>query len=299
MPSPSTSERTTFSLDVLGRYVCNGLDEATRSADQTATRPDGSPQHDARPFDIIVVGGGTFGAAVAAHLFNADKAHHHRILVLEGGPFVLTEHVQDLPMVGLNVPGATSIAALRSVGQDRKPREEVWGLAWHSSTAFPGLDYCPGGRSLYWGGWSPQLLDSETPTTGSARALWPQAVVDDLNTRYFQEAAEQIGVDETNDFIFGALQNALRQQLFDGLVAAGATDAIDLSSLPDPPAVRALGSSPKPEDLLRLLGLPTAPPKAPKTQDLRNMLKLEAPLAVQAQTSPGSFPSTSSGLFPS
>src|SRR5574337_158086 len=98
MPTPSNSERTTFSLDVLGRYVCNGLDEATRSADRTATRPDGSPQNDARPFDIIIIGGGTFGAAVAAHLFNADKAHRHRILVLEGGAFVLTEHVQDLPM---------------------------------------------------------------------------------------------------------------------------------------------------------------------------------------------------------
>src|SRR5438128_1978457 len=208
---------TDFTRDVLGRYVCTGLDEALRSADKNGRRPDGSPQHDARPFDVIVVGGGTFGSAVAAHIFSADKAHRHRILVLEGGPFVLTEHVQDLPMIGLNVPGATSIAELRRTGQNGKPREQVWGLAWHSSTPFPGLAYCIGGRSLYWGGWSPQLLASETPTGGAARAVWPQAVVDDLNNRYFAESAEQIGVDQTNDFIFGELQNALRQQLFDGL----------------------------------------------------------------------------------
>src|SRR6266849_6278696 len=136
MPSPIDSERTTFSLDVLGRFVCNGLDEAMRSADRNAKRRDGSPQNDARPFDVIVIGGGTFGSVVASHIFNADTAHRHRILVLEGGPFVLTEHVQDLPMLGLNVPSATSIADLRSTGSADKPRQQVWGLSWHSSTPF-------------------------------------------------------------------------------------------------------------------------------------------------------------------
>src|SRR6266571_854081 len=125
MASPTTSERTSFSLDVLGRYVCNGLDEALHSADRTARRPDGSPQNDARPFDIIVLGGGTFGAAVASHIFNADRSHRHRVLVLEGGPFLLTEHVQDLPMVGLNVPGATSIAALRGAGDVEPDHRQV------------------------------------------------------------------------------------------------------------------------------------------------------------------------------
>src|SRR2546425_12930869 len=76
---------TDFTRDVLGRYVCNGLDEALRSADKNGRRPDGSPQHDARPFDVIVLGGGTFGSAVAAHLFGVDKAHRRRVLVLEGG----------------------------------------------------------------------------------------------------------------------------------------------------------------------------------------------------------------------
>src|SRR5437660_1587174 len=283
MASPTTSERTSFSLDVLGRYVCNGLDEALHSADKTARRPDGSPQNDARPFDVIVVGGGTFGSAFASHLFHADVAHRHRVLVLEGGPFVLTEHVQDLPMLGLDVAGASSIADLRQAGLDKLARNEVWGLAWHANTKFPGLAYCVGGRSLYWGGWSPRLLDEEMPTSGSAH-VWPANVVADLNNRYFQESSEQIGVDSTNDFIFGPLQNALRQQLFDGLTANEVTDAIPLSQLPDHPAVR--GKHPTVADLLDLLGLTSGGTRG----ELLNQLKIEAPLAVQTRTLSGLLP---------
>src|SRR5260370_17288156 len=104
MASPTNSERTTFSLDVLGRYVCNGLDEALHSADRNARRPDGSPQNDARPFDIIVLGGGTFGAAVASYIFHADKAHRHRGLALEPGPFLLTHHLHHLPTIAPTRP---------------------------------------------------------------------------------------------------------------------------------------------------------------------------------------------------
>ena len=49
---------TTFSLDDIGRYVCNTLDEASASQD-SATHPD------ARPFDFIVIGGGACGACCA------------------------------------------------------------------------------------------------------------------------------------------------------------------------------------------------------------------------------------------
>ena len=280
---------TDFTRDVLGRYVCNGLDEALRSADKNGRRPDGSPQHDARPFDVIVVGGGTFGSAVAAHLFSVDKAHQRRILVLEGGPFVLTEHVQDLPMVGLDVPVPTSIADLRQAGQDRVARNEVWGLAWHSGTTFPGLAYCVGGRSLYWGGWSPRLLDSEMPMNGTSPNPWPRAVVADLNARYFDEATEQIGVDETNDFIYGPLQNALRQQLFEGINGKQVTDAVPLAELPPHPAVRNRPTAPTRQELFDLLGLSTAPATL-SVQHLQNLLKLEAPLAVQTRTLSSFFP---------
>ena len=282
MKTSPTAQYTDFSRDVLGRFMCNGLDEALRSANPQATRPDGSPQNDARPFDIIIIGGGTFGAAVAQHLFALDQKHSHRILVLEGGPFVLPEHVQNLPMLGLDVPTATSIANLRGSGQDRVARNEVWGLAWHSNVDFPGLAYCVGGRSVFWGGWGPQFLAEEMPTD-----RWPGAVVNDLNNRYYREASLQTGVNETNDFIFGPLHEALREQLFAGLTAGKVADAIPLAQLPlvyDVPARAAVAAG------AVAAGTPSRGSSVTIGADGQNIWKLEAPLAVQSRTRAGFFP---------
>src|SRR3954467_13865006 len=117
MATSPRSQSTDFTRDVIGRYVCNGLDEAKRSADPTVIRPDGRAQIEARDFDLIVIGGGTFGAVLAEHLSFRDRARRHRVLVLEAGPVVLAEHVQNLPVLGLNVPGATSIQDLKAAGQ--------------------------------------------------------------------------------------------------------------------------------------------------------------------------------------
>jgi choline dehydrogenase-like flavoprotein len=277
MPTSPRAQRTDFSLDIAGRYTCNGLDEALASLGPGA-----------RPFDLIVVGGGSFGAALAQQLFANDHAQVHRILVLESGPLALPEHVQNMPLQGLGVPPATTIAQLRSQGLDGQPRAEVWGLAWHSSTPFPGLAYCLAGRSLYFGGWSPQLLNNEMPTAANAPSRWPQAVVNDLNNRYFAESAAQIGTEETNDFIFGPLQNALRQALYDGINNGAITEAIPLANLPDHPVLRGNPGA-NAARLLELLGNPPGTGGV-SVQDLRNLLKLEAPLAVQGQTLPGFFP---------
>lgn len=283
-PSPMTTD---FSRDVLGRYVCNGLDEALRSTNRTIVRPDGRPQIEARDFDLIVIGGGTFGAVVAEHMSFRNRAREHRILVLEGGSLVLPEHVQNLPVLGLNVPSATTIADLRNANQygPGKPQQEVWGLPWHSAHAFPGLAYCVGGRSLYWGGWSPELLIEELPVPP-----WPQPVVNELGATngYFRQASDQIGTSETNDFIFGELHRAIRAQLFAGLQAKHVSDAVPLDLLPEHPVVRYAASPPSIQKLAELLEVPAGTPP-PSKADALNELKLEAPLAVQGQAGHAGF----------
>jgi hypothetical protein len=74
MPTSPRAQRTDFSLDIAGRYTCNGLDEALASLGAGA-----------RPFDLIVLGGGSFGAALAEQLFANDLAQVHRILVRRAG----------------------------------------------------------------------------------------------------------------------------------------------------------------------------------------------------------------------
>jgi choline dehydrogenase-like flavoprotein len=245
MTSP-TAQYTDFSRDVLGRYVCNGFDEAMQSTQGAG----------ARPFDVIIVGGGSFAAALAQHILYRDAFRNHRVLVLEAGPFVLPEHVQNLPTLGLNAPGPTTT-------DPGVPRAEVWGLPWRSSVpgGFPGLAYCVGGRSLFWGGWSPRLLAAETPAD-----RWPSDVLDDLNKPkgYFDQSARQIGTDATNDFVFGKMHKALRKKLFDGINAGGVTDAVPFAELPK---------------LVQVSGVSA------------DEAKLEAPLAVQGRP-------PRSGFFP-
>jgi choline dehydrogenase-like flavoprotein len=285
----SASQPTEFALDVLGRYVCNSFDEALASSDAgfraMARDVQGNPlqpRGDLRPFDFIVIGGGTFGAAVAEHLWFRSTGRSERILVLEAGPFLLAEHLQNLPSLGLG--------------------REVWGLPWNSDPALgyvdSGLAYCVGGRSLWWGGWSPRFLDSETPA-----GVWPQAVLDDLNAKklpngdkgYFRQSGQQIGVTETNDYIFGELHNALREQLFGAITSGSVSDAMDLAALPDGPTYEILDTPPSLTDLATMLGVPLPSPlpagaaATALEAELRAKLKLEAPLAVQARPGHAGF----------
>lgn len=184
---PLGTENTTFTRDVFGRYTCNTLQEALDST-----------TNGGKPFDVVIIGGGSFGGVMAHQLFQLDsRLRQHRILVLEGGPFLIPEHVQNLPPIGGDL-----LAEVRRV---------PWQVSPASKTlTFPGLAYCLAGRSLFWGGWSPQLTDSEL-------ANWPAPVVKDMKDIFFTEAKRQLGTDVTNDFIFGTLHDKLRARLFSGI----------------------------------------------------------------------------------
>src|SRR6476659_10952199 len=252
----NATERTTFTRDVQGRYLCNTFEEAE------AWRSAGG-----KPFDIIVVGGGTFGSAIAEHIWFRQRQAGRglRTLVVDTGLFTVPEHVQNTGVLGFADP-ATPFLLDENLPQAEQLRNEGWGVPWKSSIPFKGLAYTVGGRSLYWGGWSPRLLDEEMTS-------WPPSTVGDLQSRYFDESSRQIGVDEANDFIFGQLQNALRMQLFDNLATVPA--AIPLATLPPSPLLKP-GADPA-----QLLGLSST--GGLSQADLLNLLKLEAPLAVQAR----------------
>src|SRR5947209_4388840 len=254
------SPETIFTRDILGRYVCNTFTEAMNSG----------------PFDVVIIGGGTFGLALAQDLYfrskrfdrgpgsvlqDVFKPSKFRILVLEAGPFALPEHVQDIPSLGLFAPGpnlpnplGSSLPATRqqliNQGMDRQPILENWGLPWNSAEPFGGLAYCLGGRSLYFGGWSPQYLDSEMHTAPvgvvTAQTLWPPSGVQDLQVRFFQEAAEQTGVTTSNDFINGTLNDYYRQQLLQGY--ANIPHAIPLAQLAGRPPCSIHSGGPRPQE---------------------------------------------------
>jgi choline dehydrogenase-like flavoprotein len=277
------SETTTFTLDNMGRYLCNTLQEALDSTGQTVAGK-------RRDFDVIVVGGGSFGSVVANGLFMRDPTRSRRILVLEQGPFVLPEHVQNLPFLG-GEPGL------------RVP----WVVRQGSDLGYAGLIYAVGGRSLTWGGWSPELLrdepagadESVVPGGNDEMTGWPPAVAADLQDPYFYDAGDQIGVNATNDFVYGPLHQALRQMLFDGITAGsgagGPFASLPLAALRNHPVVRVFrrrnGRAPTIAELRGFLSLqPPAGGGGPSRVDLLRMLKLEAPLSVETVAEPGLFP---------
>jgi hypothetical protein len=265
-----SSESTSFTLDNMGRFLCNTLQEARESTGQGVGGR-------TRDFDVIIIGGGTFGSVVAEHLFIADTTRSRRILVLEAGPFVLPEHVQNMPFMG----GAPDM---------RVP----W--ANHPALNYAGLLFAIGGRSLSWGGWSPEMLDEEL-------AAWPPSTRDALRPAaaqgYFAQASRQIGVKDTNDFIYGPLHTALRKQLHDGLKLPGNETGFAFADLLDHPAIRYPDPGEPPVDakLLRdWLGLPAT--DTTSLADLHELFKLEAPLAVQSTTLPGLFPTNKFSAVP-
>src|SRR5438445_13377020 len=93
MPQPLRAEFTTFTLDTMGRYLANTLQEAIDSSHQTI----GESRRD---FDVIVDGGGSFGSVLAERLFLNDSTHSYRILVLQAEPLLLAAHTQNLAFLG-------------------------------------------------------------------------------------------------------------------------------------------------------------------------------------------------------
>lgn len=186
-------QQTTFAVDALGRFTCSTWDEATGSG--------GSP------FTAIVVGAGMYGAYCAAKIFRRHPGA--RVLLLDAGRFLVSEHVQNFSRIGLNVPSPVA-------NDPGVARELVWGLPWRGNVEFPGLAYCTGGKSIYWGGWCPRMTNADL-------AQWPAGAAVYLNEKYSAVESET-GVVPAADFIFGDLYDTLRAEVE---VAAAAVPNVD------------------------------------------------------------------------
>ena len=200
---PPDVQRTTMSLDVLGRFICNTWDEALENGGAA--------------FDVIIVGSGMFGGYCADKIARWSGERPLRVLVLEAGPFLVPTHVQNLPRAGLDVPSPVLPA-----NDGGLPRALVWGMPWRSNVEFVGQAYCVGGKSLYWGGWCPRLEADDLTS-------WPPSVAQYF-TQHYPTLERQVGAAETTDFIEGPLFDLLKTR-FTTLAQAVA----NISGIQDPP----------------------------------------------------------------
>jgi choline dehydrogenase-like flavoprotein len=206
---------TTFSLDVLGRYICSTWDEATANGGVA--------------FDAVVIGAGMFGAYCAEKIYRSGP--NLRILVLDAGNLLVTEHTQNLARIGLNAAGpkkdptGTVTVPVVSNADDPGTRERVWGIPMRSLVPISGIAYCLGGRSLYWGGWAPRLTDADLKN-------WPKTIADELQSPshtgdLYERVEKETGVFDKTDYISGPLFDALKKK-FEAVRAGVATvDAIE------------------------------------------------------------------------
>jgi choline dehydrogenase-like flavoprotein len=153
-------------------------------------------------WDHIVVGSGF--TALAFTQAALERQPDARILLLERGPFWLTQHFQDTPLPFKFVLGG---------------RSETFPWTLSAKTVDSPVGYmhgsCPffGGRSTFWSAWSP------TPTPALMRD-WPQGLVQPTQEPGFWERACEllnvITADVIGDPVYDELQTQLSSRLDSG-----------------------------------------------------------------------------------
>lgn len=188
-------QETTFALDAFSRFVCNTIDEVADAQRQGGFE-----------FDVIVIGSGMYGAFTAAKIYERARRRplerRPRVLVLEAGPFLISEHFQNLTRIGpffelVNRPAVDENQSFLS--QIDYTGGPLQGIVRHHR--------CVGGKSLFWGGWAPPLMNDDQQDD---LAQWPGEVRDFLlSPEGYDEVARQIGTDVTTDYIHGPLMDHL------------------------------------------------------------------------------------------
>jgi hypothetical protein len=189
-------EATSFTVDVIGRFVCNSFDEVVNGLKSGGA-----------PFDVVVIGAGMAGGYCAEKVYRQgkEKGANLRILLLDAGSLFLTQHEQNYP--GINpATGPEAVVTSNSgpLHPDPGVQVGVWGYPWRSNQNLAPLAYCIGGRSLFWGGWSPRL----TTDHDLVQPPWPAEAVTILQQNY-PIVEDEIGVNsERHEPLNGALKTA-------------------------------------------------------------------------------------------
>jgi hypothetical protein len=130
----------------------------------------GSAQHPESEFhpDVVVLGGGLVGSAVALELLRLDPAV--RVLVIEAGSVAIDDHGQSI-LAGPEL------------------YDDLLAERWDTTSEFApkGIVETLGGSSVAWSGWSPRPRASEL-------AAWPVEVAEALEGGLLAEAEEWLGV---------------------------------------------------------------------------------------------------------
>ncbi|MCG6864603.1 MAG: DUF1080 domain-containing protein [Thiogranum sp.] len=218
LPPPDV-QSTTFSVDGLARFTCNTWDEIIAAQGETS-------------FDVIIAGSGMYGAYTASKLFElgrrmADESHAPRVLVLESGPFLITEHIQNLTRRSTPLGGLVA-EPLVEPGQT-------------NADSFVTHSRCVGGKSLFWGGWAPRFQPEDLDRLDeNGRRLWPQEIKDYLNHSGwpggYALCETEIGAQPVQDFINGPLYEALKSRA-ETVITNGDVPALK-AVLPPPVAVQ-------------------------------------------------------------
>lgn len=119
----------------------------------TTPLADLAARSDTRPFDAVVVGGGSAGISAARRLCEGGL----RVAVLEGGPLALLSHVQstDLRFNRTLTRNLQTALQYSPTGSDGAP--------------FGSLIGCVGGRGMFWNGAAPRFAARDF-------AAWPFAI---------------------------------------------------------------------------------------------------------------------------
>jgi hypothetical protein len=180
-------QETTLAKDVLARFQCNTLDEVKAAV--------------GLPFTAIVIGSGMYGAFCAERIYRRGG----RVLVLDAGPFVVSEHVQNMADPAFDVAEAENLLGLSVFGEFRSPFH--FNDNKKRPIIFAGQNYNVGGKSVRWGGWSPRLTEEDLEQY--------QPDMKKYFKDFYREIEFQIGAFPTGDFIKGPLAEVIYARVND------------------------------------------------------------------------------------